>query len=212
MAVATGTAILGASLLSTGAGLWASNKASEAQKEGAGLATLAQMESYYQQRHDLAPWREAGQWSVEELQRRIEEGPGEFKESPGYQFRVEEGVKALDRSASARGELQSGAHMKNVLAWGQEYGSNEHRNFLTDYYQSLAPLQHLAGLGQGSASLTAAGRQNMINQVSRNYLLSGEAEASGAINAANTISNAASRGAENYLMYPIYQKWAKQGG
>jgi hypothetical protein len=35
-----------------------------------------------------------------------------FQESPGYQFQMDQGVQALDRSAAARGMLNSGAQMK----------------------------------------------------------------------------------------------------
>lgn len=56
---------------------------------------------------------------------------------PGYQFRANEGRRALEQSAAARGLLGSGGTLKNIDAWGQnfakqEYGDVFNRN-LTGY-------------------------------------------------------------------------------
>ncbi len=48
-----------------------------------------------------------------------------FQESPGYQFRLNQGVDALDRSAAAKGMLRSGAQMKALTDFGQGMASNE---------------------------------------------------------------------------------------
>lgn len=63
-----------------------------------------------------------------------------FFTSPGYGFRIEEGTKALDRSAAARGGLFSGAQGKAVTRFGQNIASDE-------YGRWLAGLQSLAGQG-----------------------------------------------------------------
>lgn len=51
-----------------------------------------------------------------------------LEQDPGYQFRVKEGIKALDRSASARGKLRSGAQDKAITRYGQEAASQEYAN------------------------------------------------------------------------------------
>lgn len=56
---------------------------------------------------------------------------------PGYQFRANEGRRALEQSAAAKGVLGSGGTLKNIDAWGQnfakqEYGDVFNRN-LTGY-------------------------------------------------------------------------------
>ena len=48
--------------------------------------------------------------------------------SPGFQFRLDEGRKALERSAAARGVLRSGGTLKDILGWGQNFASQEYGN------------------------------------------------------------------------------------
>ena len=47
---------------------------------------------------------------------------------PGYQFRLQEGQKALERSASRRGALNTGGTLKDVSAFGQGLASQEYGN------------------------------------------------------------------------------------
>lgn len=47
---------------------------------------------------------------------------------PGYQFRLEQGRKAIETSASARGLLNSGGNLSDILGFGQQLGSQEFGN------------------------------------------------------------------------------------
>jgi hypothetical protein len=51
-----------------------------------------------------------------------------FQADPGYAFRLSEGLKALERSAAARGGLLSGGTGKALTRFGQEMGSQEFQN------------------------------------------------------------------------------------
>jgi hypothetical protein len=56
---------------------------------------------------------------------------GDFKapdvtQDPGYQFRLAEGQKALERMQSARGILGGGAALKGLTRYAQDYASNEY--------------------------------------------------------------------------------------
>lgn len=42
-----------------------------------------------------------------------------FRNAPGYQFMFDQGMKGLDQSAAARGSLNSGAHQKALMRYGQ---------------------------------------------------------------------------------------------
>jgi hypothetical protein len=53
-------------------------------------------------------------------------GMADFEKDPGYDFRLGEGVRARDQSAVARGGLYSGAQMKALERYGQDYGSAEY--------------------------------------------------------------------------------------
>jgi hypothetical protein len=47
---------------------------------------------------------------------------------PGYQFRLMSGMNALQNSAAAKGTLQTGGTLKELLTYGQEFGSQEYTN------------------------------------------------------------------------------------
>ncbi len=85
---------------------------------------------------------------------------GGFYASPGYQFRLDEGVNALDKSAAARGRLRSGAQNKALTRYGQGLASEEFGNY-------TSRLAQIAGLGSGaatnSASITTQGAGNVAN-------------------------------------------------
>lgn len=60
------------------------------------------------------------------LQRGGPESAQQFLQmDPGYQFRLSEGMKALDRQAAARGGLISGGALKAAQRYGQDLGSQE---------------------------------------------------------------------------------------
>ena len=184
----------------------AASKASKAQRKGADQATQAQLEMYYQGREDLTPWREGGTWALGQLREKISAGPGEYTKSPGYDFRLAEGVTAMERGAAARGNVLSGAQMKDLTRFGQDYATQDYGNFLNRYYQSLTPYQSMAGQGQTTAGQTAQMGQQTGQSIGQNYLAAGQARASGYINQANVASGALSSGVENYLMYDYLNK------
>lgn len=47
---------------------------------------------------------------------------------PGYQFRLREGSDAIERSAAAKGVLNTGGTLKDVLGYGQNLASTEYGN------------------------------------------------------------------------------------
>lgn len=88
----------------------------------------------------------------------------DWKQDPGYAFRLAEGQRALDRSAAARGGLISGNALKAATRYGQEMGSQEYQNAFNRYYREreamLNPLQSLAGVGQTTAQSLGGAAQN----------------------------------------------------
>jgi hypothetical protein len=53
-------------------------------------------------------------------------GQVDLQADPGYQFRLAEGMKALNQQAAARGGLISGAALKGAQRFGQDLGSQEY--------------------------------------------------------------------------------------
>jgi len=221
------TAIIASTVVSAGVGMYASSKASSAQQKAAESAAAssdkglqAQLEMFYQQREDLEPWREAGTESVNKLLEMQREGPpeftgpGDFEASPGYQFRLDEGQKSLERSAASKGRLLSGGSLKAAQRYGQDYATNEYDNFLrryydranfaqNQYYNKLTPYQSLAGVGQTSVNQSYQNQPNYMQwagQQGQAALQAGQAKAQGYANMSNIVSGGINSGAQNYML------------
>lgn len=55
-------------------------------------------------------------------------GEDVLKQDPGYQFRLDQGTGAIQHSAAARGVLNTGGTLKDLLNYGQSAGSQEYSN------------------------------------------------------------------------------------
>jgi type II secretory pathway pseudopilin PulG len=113
---------------------------------------------------------------------------------PGYQFRLKEGMKGLESSAAARGNLLSGGTLKGIQRYGQDMASQEYQNAFNRYQAeragTLNPLQSLAGVGQSSANTLGTMGMNYANQAGEAYQGAANARASGYIGQSNAFSNA----------------------
>ena len=96
------------------------------------------------------PFRTAGATATTNLMSKLAEGPGDFREGPGYKFRVGEGLKAIERKSASRGGVGGGAMQKSMMQFGQNIASQEYDKFLDRYYKSLDPLQTVAQRGAGA--------------------------------------------------------------
>ena len=65
---------------------------------------------------------------------------------PGYQFRLQQGQDALERSAAARGTLNTGGTLQGVMDYGQNLASQEYQNA---YNRALGEYQ--MGYGQATS-------------------------------------------------------------
>lgn len=105
-----------------------------------------------------------------------------WQTDPGYEFRLGEGSRAIEGSAAARGGLYSGATMRDLQKYGQDYGSQEFGNV----YNRLAGVAQ-SGLGaaqmSGNASMQTAG--NVGNALGA----MGNAQAAGYIGQGNAWNN-----------------------
>jgi hypothetical protein len=119
-------------------------------------------------------------------------GMEQFQQDPGYAFRQAEGMKALERSAAARGGLLSGGTLKGIQRFGQDLASQEYGNAFNRYQVErsarLNPLQSLMGSGQSAANLTASAAGQMGQNVANSQINAGQARASGYIGVGNAIN------------------------
>lgn len=197
----------------------ASENAAKAQTDAAKLssdtalttsreANAMLQQQYEQGRADLQPWRAAGTEALSQQSAGLQPGGDfnrdftltDFVKDPGYQFRLDEGRKALEGSAAARGTMLSGGTLKALTQYGQDYASGE---FSTAYnrwnadrdrrFNRLAGVagtgqttaQQVAGMGADSAGRQSANTTSAGNTSASSYTAAGNATASGYLNAGN---------------------------
>lgn len=102
----------------------------------------------------------------------------QYRNSTGYQFRLREGMNALNSGYAGRGVLQSGAAIKGALDYGQNIASGEFGNYLNS-------LQTQQNVGAGAASAQAGVGQNFAGNVTNLNTANANALASGAVASAN---------------------------
>jgi len=238
MAIATGTAILGSAIIggigSAAAGIFGSNKAADAQKKAAKKQAKLTQAALKQQKEALErqiglqePFRQVGvnalaQYPTAAAPSYTPFGTPQFQTDPGYNFRMAEGMKALERSAAARGLLQSGGTLKGIQQYGQNLASDEYQNAFNRYLleqtkireERLAPLEYQIGLGQAAASGQAANVGTTANSISELTQALGNIGAQRAVaqgniaaSTAGSIGNAFSQGVGAYGDYMAAQPY-----
>jgi hypothetical protein len=225
------TAIAGGSLLSAGVGAVSASQASQAQANAAQQGIDAQERMFQKQTELQEPFRQAGITAQNRLLDYMglgqdpnaagygryagDFGMKDFTADPGYQFRIDEGQKALERSAAARAGLQSGAALKAATRFGQDMGSQEYTNafnrYQTNRANQLNPLQSLMGAGQTSANaLTNAAGQNATNLM-QGYGNMGAARASGYMGMGNALTGALNQGTNAYMQSQLINQLGAGG-
>lgn len=88
------------------------------------------------------------------------------RNEPGYAFAADEGRRALENSAAARGVVRTGGTLKDILGWGQRLGDQNYSNV----YNREASTY---GLNRGNAfGNWEANRNNAADAYQRNYNVS----------------------------------------
>lgn len=114
----------------------------------------------------------------------------------GLQFGLDQGTQGLQRQAAASGSQLSGATLKALTRYGNDYGSTKaqgaYERFGTNQATQFNRLSSLAGTGQQQVNQIGAAGQNFANQVGNNMLMTGQ-------NMANRTIDAGNARASNYI-------------
>lgn len=146
----------------------------------------------YQQKFQAGklPGRELGQEFMGGSATNPDDRYGGFYASPGYQFRMDEGAKGLDRNMAARGLLNSGARGKAMTRYAQGVASDEFGNYMNRLAGAAGIGQTAVNSGNQAAGQYGANMGNAMNQ-------KGMARASGYLAQGNAMQSLAN----NYLAY-----------
>lgn len=187
-------------------GAKSAEKAADAQTEASDNSIAYQRESRDMALNLQRPQREAGYrataalMDLTGLSRGTPTGSGDatdlasydkfdFKTDPGYQFRIDEGMRGVERGAAARGGLLSGGYGRSAIRYAEDYASTEYQNV----YNRIAAI---AGYGGQSASQGATTSSNFGTNAGNTLVNAGEARASGYIAANNAYANSANNTAQ----------------
>lgn len=175
--------------------------AADTQANAANNATAVQNQQYQQTRADNAPWRAAGEASLNKLMALLNDGSltsrfagQNVMNEPGYAFGLKQGQQGIERSAAARGMALSGAALKDASRFNQDYAGTKYgqafdrwRMEQGDIYNRLAGV---AGVGQQANSANSAAGMNYANNAGANMIGAGNAMAASQMARGNIYGNA----------------------
>jgi hypothetical protein len=224
-----GWAVAAATVASAVIGSQASKSAASTQANAAARASDAQRDMFERQVELQEPFREAGLKGQNRLMELLglsedksaadfgkyataEFGMDKFTADPGYAFRMSEGMKALERSAAARGGLLSGATLRGTQRYGQDLASQEYQNAFNRYQAertgTLNPYQALSGTAQTSANTLTNAAGTLGQSLGSNIIGAGNAQAAGQIGSANAIAGGLGQGINFYQNQQYMNRFA----
>jgi hypothetical protein len=146
--------------------------------------------------NQLSPWATSGQPANADQadllglngQPAADAAMAKFQSSPGYQFQLGQGLRAVDAGASAQGFTRSGAALKAEQTFGQGLANSDFGNYWNRLQQlsgsgldaakgiasaATGGAQQIAGVDTGQASMDASIYGNMAKSIgtSANQLL-----------------------------------------
>jgi hypothetical protein len=158
-----------------------SRKASNALTDAAGTSNDTQLQMFNQLREDNQPLLESRNSALDQINALLKD-PNAVTQQPDYKFGMEQGTRALNTGAAARGMTYGGAQGKALQRYGQDYAGSK----LDASYNRLA---NIAGLGNVATSSNTAAGANAANQIGNNMTGAGNAQAGAALYTGSAYQN-----------------------
>lgn len=168
----------------------AAKNAANAQIGAANQANALEKQMYEQSRADQMPWLEQGKASLSQLANLTKPGgelmrtygAADFEADPGYQFRLSEANRGVDRAMAARGLTNSGTALRELSRVNQGMASDEFQNAYNRWMQQRQNqynmLSGLANTGQVTGEQLASLGSDYSNQYGQNLGQAANARAS----------------------------------
>lgn len=204
----------------------AAKDASRTQGEAADEATNLQRDIFDQQQANQQPWLDAGKSALGTLSTGLKPG-GEFTKKfgmddftadPAYQWRLQQGQKAIQGTAAANGSLMSGRTLKALSDYGANQATQTYQDAYNRWNNDQTSLYNkysaLAGVGQQQVNAlnSQAGQYasnvgniltNTSNSIAGNQIGAANAQAAGQVAAGNAVTN----GIGQWMNYNNYQNY-----
>lgn len=189
-------------VINAGAGIWGANKAAGAQRDAGRDANALAYQMFEQQRADYAPYMQAGYGALGKINALLQD-PTSITSDPSYGFQFDEGLKALNSGAAARGMSQSGAADKARIRYGQDYGASK-------LDQTFNRYASVAGLGQTATQGSANAAGNYGQQAGNNLIGMGNARGSAYMGGANALADGINNGLSAWQNQTMYNDWLRR--
>lgn len=240
---ASAAASIGGSLISSSA----QSDAADTQAAAADRASAGVDARYQQIRNDLQPYRDAGTTALIGLNSlgapidpaRLDELTAKYpvqwdpsqaglESTPGYQFTRSQGLKAVENSASARGQGISGNQLRAAgeyatglanQTYGDQYsrylqgmgaylGQNQQifNMLLGANSQGFNQLLARGQLGANAAAQTGSFGSAASGQISSNTIGAGNAQAAGQVGSANALAGGLANAGGAAMQYSIFNR------
>lgn len=165
------------------------------QAEAARRAEEELRKRYELGRADIQPWLTSGRNALAEetslmgLGGDTAEAMRALRESPGYQFRLDTGMRGLQSGIAARGGMGSGKSMNAATRYGQDYASGEYGNRLNQLIgvsnSGLGAATGLANMGTQQGNTLADLWTNTANTQAASGIAGAQSRQSGLTGLAN---------------------------
>lgn len=194
--------------MGAGANLIGSSEQANAAQQAAQL----QENQYKQTRKDLLPYNQAGQTATNALVSQLPSltapvtmDEATLRNTPGYQFNLNQGLKSVQNGAAARGLGTSGAALKGASTYATGLADstyqNQFQNAVTNKLNAYNMLSGVGQLGENAGAQTGEIGANLTQGAANSLTQAGTAQAAGLTGAANALTNAGN----SYVGYNLAQ-------
>lgn len=187
------------SLFSAAANIYGANKSADAMADAIEQATALQERQMRLAKQQFTPYAQAGTEALGQYQGNIGNQPtyqntlANLVNDPGYQFRLQQGRQTLENSAAARGNLLSGATLKDLTGYAQGMASQEGQAAYARDFNAFNNTQNqLANLMQqgfnASGQIVGSGQQG-TNNLANLALMGGQSQGNMYMGRANALAD-----------------------
>ncbi len=186
MAFLSGLVALGTAALGAAASNSASKRAANAATQASETNNALQRDIYGKNTANISPFMQRGNAAGATYNALLGLGGDQagaeaafdtYRGSTGYDFRMGQGVEAINQNNVTNGLLRSGKSLKDLTAFGQGMASDEFGNYLgylgNQQQTGLSGANALAGVGSNYAGAVSANNNNAANQVGNAALIQG---------------------------------------
>jgi len=206
------------SLFSAAANIYGANKSADAMADAIEQATALQERQMRLAKQQFTPYAQAGTEALGQYQGNIGNQPtyqntlANLVNDPGYQFRLQQGQQTLENSAAARGNLLSGATLKDLTGYAQGMASQEgqaaYSRDMNAYNNQQNQLANLMQMGFNSVSGQVGQQAQGANNLANLAMQGGQSQA----NYYTGIGNVANQFGSNALLAMMLQGGGAGGG